>query len=365
MFRQVFLLPKSSKIYLLVSSIVLHCILYYFIAPIAGHYGAITFYIIPLILASFLQEVWVSIFTLVLSLFINFALYIFIFDKDVHQVHVIFIEDGGWVRLIAAILLSWVSFEFISVYNSLLESQQQYTELNEKLEVRVSERTLELEQTNATLESEYKFNRELFQLKERLRAKIAGDTSKHVSNQVSTLIHSINNSLTIIQGSFEIFTQRNPQFQNNKGTEKIFEHTKAIYSHLGEMKHYLSLVQLQIEPVEILSFCANIQQIAKSKELSIEMTTIDEDAILVAEVDILLKGLMYLFQYIQIQSSVEVVLQMAILRRGKETLLQIFYGEENRFQGPIPDLIVDILQLQNLTIVHQQEKYLIEIVYSA
>ena len=57
------------------------------------------------------------------------------------------------------------------------------------------------------------------------------------------------------------------------------------------------------------------------------------------------------------------MLQLAILRREKETLLQVFYGEENRFQGPIPDLIVDILQLQNLTIAHQQEKYLIEIVY--
>ena len=95
------------------------------------------------------------------------------------------------------------------------------------------------------------------------------------------------------------------------------------------------------------------------------MTMIDEEAVLVAEVDILLKGLVYLFQYIQIQSSANVVLQMVIMSRKKETLLQIYYGKENRFQRPIPDLIVDILQLQNLTISHQQEKYLIEIVYSA
>ena len=33
------------------------------------------------------------------------------------------------------------------------------------------------------------------------------------------------------------------------------------------------------------------------------------------------------------------------------------------FKDQIPDLIVDILHLQNLTIAHQQEKYLIEIVY--
>ena len=138
-----------------------------------------------------------------------------------------------------------------------------------------------------------------------------------------------------------------------------------IYSHLSEMKHYLSLVQLQLEPVDLFSFCGSLQQTAKLKDLTIEMTMIDEDAMLVAEVDILLKGLMYLFQYIQIQSSANVIIQMAIMSRKKETLLQIYYGEENRFQGPIPDLIVDILQLQNLTIAHQQEKYLIEIVYSA
>ena len=337
--------------------------MYYFIAPIAGHYGAITFYVIPLIVASLVQDVWISIIILILSIVLNFILLIFVFDENVNVIYIIFIEEGGWARLIAASVLSMVSYKFVSVYISLLESQQKYTELNEKLEIRVVERTLELEQTNETLESEYKLNRELFQLKDRLRTKITGDPSKHVANQVSTLIHSINNSLTIIQGSFEIFAQKNPQFQNDNGTEKIFEHTKIIYSHLGEMKHYLSLVQLQLEPVELFSLCTSIQQIARSKNLFIEVTMIDEDAVLVVEADILVKGLMYLFQYIQIQSSVDLVLQLAILRRERETLLQVFYGEENRFQGPIPDLIVDILQLQNLTIAHQQEKYLIEIVY--
>ena len=76
--------------------------------------------------------------------------------------------------------------------------------------------------------------------------------------------------LTIIQGSFEIFVQKNPQFQNDNGTEKIFEHTKIIYSHLGEMKHYLSLVQLQLEPVELFSLCTSIQQIAVQKICSLK-----------------------------------------------------------------------------------------------
>ena len=147
------------------------------------------------------------------------------------------------------------------------------------------------------------------------------------------------------------------------GIKEIIIKKEIDDENLNKIEEFLIQSDVGVEAASEIKEIISTKKIDPKKDLSIEMTMIDEDAVLVAEADILLKGLMYLFQYIQIQSSADLVLQMAILRRERETLLQIFYGEENRFQGPIPDLIVDILQLQNLTIAHQQEKYLIEIVY--
>jgi hypothetical protein len=363
MFQQIFLLHRTTKLYLLIGSIVLYCVLYCVIAPVSGHSAAVVLYVFPIIVASLVQVPFVSIAVIIFSLFISIVLFRIVFDGSVDGFFIVFFEQGGWARFLTAFIFSWLSYRFIGMYAALLDSQKKYRELNEVLEEHVKQRTLELKKTNEILQSEYALNHELFQLKETLRAKIVGDSSNHIAKNLSTLIHSINNTLMIIQGSLEIFTYRNQHLQNPDSIEQTYEHIHIIYSHLEEMKYYMSLVQLQLEPLDVRQFCFHLKELADSKGITVEFSCIDEDAKILAEEDILSKGLMYLFQYIQIQTTQNTPLELEIRKQDTNVILHINYGNDCTMNGHIPELIVDILQLQNLTILHQQEKGLIEILY--
>ena len=368
MIQKIFTLPFQTKIYLLIGSIVIFCVLYCIFVPFTGHAALVSLYIFPLLFSSLIQRPWIAFLVLIGSIFINAILYMFCFDHDMQAFLSIFLSEGGWTRLFTASVFSIVSYRFVSLYEALLESRQQFSELNEQLEKRVQERTVELQHVNQKLQSEYQLNQEMYHLKERLRNKVAGHSPEHIAKDVSLLVHSINNALMIVQGRIEIFIHRNHHLENIDSFEELYTYIQNIDTHLKTIKQYMNVIQLNVVLIDVTDFFQTLYESAKQSHLNVQFEILDEDIRLYAEKDSLIKGILYLFQYIQMQTSKPIPFMLSIKRDNRDLdtsstniLIHIHYGDAPIVLEKIPKLIVDILEMQNLNLTHCHDKKIVQI----
>ena len=368
MIQKICSLPFQTKQYLLIGSLVFYCVLYFILAPFIGHTAMVTLYMFPILFSSFVQRIWINGLIIFGAVTLNAVLYMLIFDLGFQEFLGIFTNQGGWIKLLMASFFSIISYRFIFLYEALLQSQQKLVQLHEQLEERVRERTFELLHVNQTLQSEYRLNEELYYLKERLRNKIIGHYPEHVGKEVSLLIHSINNALMIVQGRIEIFIHRNIESKEIESLEDIYAYIRTIDTHLTTINQYMNAIQLNVAEIDLFEFFQKLQESAKRSDIDIQFEIQDEGIRLQGEKDSLFKGLLYLFQYIQIQTSKKISFMIIIKPDVQpsdlsptDIVMDIYY--ENRSIGfdNIPELIVDILQLQNLTIVHDYQQKLLKI----
>ena len=368
MIKNICSLHFETKIYLLIGSLVLYCVLYYTLIPFIGLYSIGALYLFPILLSSFVQRFWISAFIIFGAFGMNAVLYMLFFDLEFQEFWIIFANQSGWFRLLMASFISAVSYRFISLYETLLESQRKFVQLHEQLEERVKERTTELQHVNQTLQSEFRLNEELFHLKEILRNKILGHSPEHVGKEVSLLIHSINNALMIVQGRIEIFMHRNNDVKEIEYLEDVYAYIQTIDTHLMTIKQYMNAIQLDVVVIDIFEFFQKLQESAKRLDIDIQFEIQDKDLRLSAEKDSLFKGLLYLFQYIQIQTSKNITFMIFIKHDAQHSnisatniLIDIYYENCSiRFEN-IPELIVDILQMQNLKIEHIRQQKILKI----